>query len=155
MKKCKYCQSEIDSQAKICPNCRKKQGMPKWVIILIVIVAFMVIGSFGDDSSENKPTGETSVVEDITLLDGHTGKTDGNYTYEITGTIQNNKDRDYSYVQIQFYTYDKDGNMLDTCLANNSGLEANGKWKFTATCFFSDGNSKKVKSYKLKEITKW
>ncbi len=25
-KKCKYCQSEIDKKAKICPNCKKKQG---------------------------------------------------------------------------------------------------------------------------------
>ena len=28
MKKCKYCQSEIDSKAKLCPNCQKnKKGM--------------------------------------------------------------------------------------------------------------------------------
>ena len=25
-KVCKYCKSEIDAKAKICPNCRKKQG---------------------------------------------------------------------------------------------------------------------------------
>ena len=37
-KKCKYCQSEIDKKAKICPNCRKKQGMPKWLIAIIVVV---------------------------------------------------------------------------------------------------------------------
>lgn len=26
MKKCKYCQTEIDRKAKVCPNFRKKQG---------------------------------------------------------------------------------------------------------------------------------
>lgn len=25
-KLCKYCQTEIPAKAKICPNCRKKQG---------------------------------------------------------------------------------------------------------------------------------
>lgn len=26
VKKCKHCQSDIPKKAKICPNCRKKQG---------------------------------------------------------------------------------------------------------------------------------
>lgn len=45
MKKCKYCQTEIDSKAKICPNCKKKQGKPKWLIVLIVIIAIMIIAA--------------------------------------------------------------------------------------------------------------
>ena len=34
-------------------------------------------------------------------------------------------------------------------------MEANGKWKFTASCFFENVNSGDVKSYKIKEITQW
>lgn len=157
MKKCKHCQSEIDDKAKICPKCRKKQGLPTWLIVILVIFGLIVISSvFGgeSESGENKPTG-TTTTEEITLLEGHSGRVDSDYSYDITGSLKNNTDRDYSYVQVEFYTYDKDGNLLETCLGNNSGLEANGTWKFTASCFFGNGNADDVKSYKLKEITKW
>lgn len=158
MKKCKHCQSEIDDKAKICPNCRKKQGMPVWLIVILVIVGISVLGSaFGGDSSsdENKPSGSTNPKEELVLLDGHKGQRDGDYTYEVIGSIKNNTDKEYSYVAVEFYAYDADGNMLDTCIANNSGLEANGTWKFRASCWLTDGNAKQVKSYKLKEITGW
>lgn len=156
MKKCKYCQSDIDPKAKICPNCKKKQGMPKWAIILIVIVVIGVLGSaLGGSGSEANEKNPTSTAEALTLLDGHSGYVDSKYSYKITGTIKNNKDKEYSYVQVEFYTYDNAGNLLDTCLANNSGLGANETWKFEASCFFGNGNASDVASYKLKEITKW
>lgn len=48
MKKCKHCQTEIDKKAKVCPNCRKKQGMPVWLIVVIVFVGIGIIGgAFG------------------------------------------------------------------------------------------------------------
>lgn len=54
MKKCKYCKIDIDSKAKICPNCKKKQGMPVWKIVLIVFGVLFVIGLFGgEDNSAN------------------------------------------------------------------------------------------------------
>lgn len=158
MKKCKHCQTEIDSKAKVCPNCRKKQGMPTFLIIILVIVGVIIIGGIaGGNSDENdsKASGTTTSVEDLTLLDGHTGKVESEYSYLITGTIKNNKNKEYSYVSVEFYTYDSEGNLLDTCWTNNSGLEANGTWKFEASCFFSNGNAKAVASYKLKEIDKW
>ena len=130
-------------------------------ILIGVGVFFLLIMMFGGESSEtegskeNEKTGTTTTVEKFSLLDGHSGAAKSAYSYEISGTIKNNKDKEYSYVQIEFYTYDADGNMLDTCLANNSGLEANGTWKFTASCFFGDENANQVASYKLKEITGW
>lgn len=54
-KKCKHCQSDIPKKAKVCPNCRKKQGgIGKW--IAIAIVAFIVIGSLGSSGEDNVPT---------------------------------------------------------------------------------------------------
>ncbi|MBQ6687375.1 MAG: hypothetical protein IJN03_02510 [Bacilli bacterium] len=157
MKKCKHCQTEIDTKAKVCPNCRKKQGIPTVLIVILVIIGIIVISSIASSGSddESKASGNTTTVEDLTLLDGHTGKVDSEYSYIITGTIKNNKDKDFSYVSVEFYTYDSDGNLLDTCWGNNSGLEANGTWKFEASCFFSNGNASDVASYKLKEIDKW
>lgn len=120
-----------------------------------MVLLFFWLSSGDNSDSGDKPTGSTSNSEKISLLGGHTGKVESEYSYEITGTLQNNTDKDFSYVQVEFYAYDSDGNLLDTCLDNNSGMEANGKWKFTASCFFENANSGDVKSYKIKEITQW
>lgn len=71
-KKCKHCQSDIPKKAKVCPNCRKKQGgIFKW--ILIVIVALIIIGSVGGNedkptkvsSNTNEPTANTATSETV------------------------------------------------------------------------------------------
>ncbi len=59
---CKHCRSEIPKKAKICPNCRKKQGGKlKWIVIAILAIA--VIGSAfgGGDSEQATKTGEVAV----------------------------------------------------------------------------------------------
>jgi len=158
VKKCKHCQTEIDSNAKICPNCKKKQGMPKWAIVLIVIISLGVIrsmagGSTDDNSNENNNhnTGTTTIEEKFTLEEGHTGSPDDmNFAYYIEGYIKNNKEKDYSYISVTFTAYDSEGNTLGSCLDNNSGLEANGRWKFKAMCLDDVEN---IASYKLDEIT--
>lgn len=51
---CKYCQTEIPKKAKICPNCKKKQGPKVGLIIAIVVVLLVIIGvagGGGDDKS--------------------------------------------------------------------------------------------------------
>jgi RNA polymerase subunit RPABC4/transcription elongation factor Spt4 len=67
-KTCKYCQSEIDKKAKICPNCRKKQGGNiKWIVAVIVaIIIINAIANGGDDtetSNANSSTAETKSIE--------------------------------------------------------------------------------------------
>lgn len=68
-KVCKHCQSEIPKKAKVCPQCRKKQGGGmKW--ILIVLIAFGLIGALADGDEENVPdnteiNAEESVQEEI------------------------------------------------------------------------------------------
>lgn len=157
MKKCKYCQSEIDEKAKVCPKCGKKQGFPIWLIVVIVIVVIAIIGGLGSNSSDNEAEEKTGTTtekkEDVVLEDGHTGSLDeyGAFYY-IEGYIKNNSDKDYSYIGVEFTTYDSEGNTLGTCIDNNSSLEANGRWKFKAIC---TDDVKNIASYKLKDITKY
>lgn len=58
MKKCKYCKTEIDKKAKICPNCRKSQssfikilGIALGLFIIIIGIAAL---SGGSDEDNNK-----------------------------------------------------------------------------------------------------
>lgn len=59
-KLCKHCQTEIPKKAKVCPNCRKKQGGKlKWIII--AIIALILIGSMAGGSEDEKSNvGETT-----------------------------------------------------------------------------------------------
>lgn len=42
MKKCKYCKSEIDAEAKVCPVCHKTLSMSLAGIIVTLFIAFIV-----------------------------------------------------------------------------------------------------------------
>ena len=70
-KTCKYCQTEIPKKAKICPNCKKKQGPKVWLIVLIVIVVLGIIGaaSGGSDSSSSSSSSSTSSTTATTKED--------------------------------------------------------------------------------------
>ena len=57
MKKCKHCKTEIDKKAKICPNCKKKQGgIGKFIIIGIVAIFIIAIATSGNDESNTSNT---------------------------------------------------------------------------------------------------
>ena len=53
MKKCKYCQKEIDAKAKVCPYCKKKQKhIGRWIllsVLVVLILAAMFSGKEEDD----------------------------------------------------------------------------------------------------------
>lgn len=77
MKKCKHCQSEIDEKAKVCPKCQKKQGMPLWIKVLLVIIFLSVVGSCSsedENSSQNSNNSETK-QEVVTTTKDSTPKT--------------------------------------------------------------------------------
>ncbi len=66
MKKCKYCQTEIDSKAKVCPHCRKKQSnIQKWIIIgvVVILVVPFLIGVFADEPQTNDDNQNTTKVD--------------------------------------------------------------------------------------------
>ena len=64
-KLCKHCQTEIPKKAKVCPNCRKKQGgIGKWIIV--AVVAILLIGSMGgtdEDTGNDNSVNNSGTVE--------------------------------------------------------------------------------------------
>ena len=58
-KVCKHCQTEIPKKAKVCPNCRKKQGgILKWIVVVIVVID--VISSFAGGADEKEADNKTN-----------------------------------------------------------------------------------------------
>ncbi|WP_143330190.1 FxLYD domain-containing protein [Chromobacterium haemolyticum] len=50
----------------------------------------------------------------------------------VKGTLQNNSDKKYGYVQIEINLYDKDGNQVGSTMANVNNLAPGAKWKYEA-----------------------
>jgi len=128
-KLCKHCQTEIPKKAKVCPNCKKKQGgIAKWIIIGVIVLA--LFGSCGGDTSEDKKTNgitnttnmtdtnevdekESEVVEIIytpctvdemvTMLEENALKAESTYQdqyVEVTGNLSV-IDSDGSYISLE------------------------------------------------------
>lgn len=145
---------------------KKKKKMPTWLIIVLVVLGIAVIGNIissedteKNDSSENRTVKKeekrtTTKKEKFSVVEGtEKGYADDyGFAYYIEGTVKNNTDKKYSYIQISYNVYDADGNNLGSCLANNNNLAANETWKFKAIC---SGDTKNIASYKLDEITGW
>lgn len=109
-KLCKYCKTEIPKDAKICPNCRKKQKK-KWPIILIVVILlFALLGSCGEEE-ENSPkkTGEVETNSNT--------KEEAKNRFNV-GDVVETKDLKITFVSAGEYTSDnefiqpKDGNVF-------------------------------------------
>ena len=65
---------------------------------------------------------------------------DYNMGYYIEGTVNNNENKDYSYVQIEFVCYDSGGNNIGTALDNTNNLLANQTWKYKAMLIETDAD---------------
>lgn len=164
---CKKCGKEIAKIAVICPGCGakiKKPAYKKWWFWLIIIVFFAAVSSPSDttvttnESSNSNSNIQTDVKTPVQkkekfTLESHAGAYDeAGFAFYIEGIIKNNTNREYSYVQVTFNTYDKDGAQLGTAVANINNLEPNGIWKYKAIALTTSGE---IASYKLDEITGW
>lgn len=163
---CKTCGKEIAKNAKVCPNCGAKIKAPiykKWWFWIIIVVIIASATSNPADNTVNTGgnlNNNFQVQEDTKTpiqkkekftLESHSGAYDSaGFAFYIEGTIKNNTDKNYSYVQVTFNTYDKDGAQLGTALANINNLEANGIWRYKAMT-----TADNIASYKLAEITGW
>lgn len=81
-KKCKHCQSDIPKKAKVCPNCKKKQGgIVKWIIIAVVV--FGIIGAATGESGNEQENNTTNSVSSNTQNKNTQKPTPTEIAYEI------------------------------------------------------------------------
>ncbi len=63
-KVCKHCKTEIPYGAKVCPQCRKKQGgVLKWVIIAIVVIGIIGAAAGGGDDEPKEVSSTNSTTQ--------------------------------------------------------------------------------------------
>ena len=148
MKTCKDCGTEVSKSAKSCPKCGRKlknSGLRIFLGILIIFVGLAGIASGGEtEVTSNEATEKFTLVSDDMT-------TDSIGSCYIEGTIQNNTDKSYTYVDVRFNIYDAKGNQLGTAIDNINNLEPNATWKYKAIGLTTE----KVHSYKFVEITGW
>ncbi len=150
MKKCKYCQTEIDNKAKVCPNCKKKQShLVRWIVlgILAVIIIGAIIGGGGNKEDFQKEYKQNDVVTyknvkySITKVEKTKGSNeyfqakDGYEYVKVTIKIENNSDKKISYNALDFQMVNGDGveasvysiTAEDDVQLNSGELDAGGK----------------------------
>jgi len=75
---CKHCQTEISAKAKICPQCRKKQGMgliPKIFIGIFVLAIIGAVAGGGESDTSLKTNESVAAVEETTQAIVYTSTT--------------------------------------------------------------------------------
>ncbi|RKD22417.1 hypothetical protein SAMN02745883_00735 [Caminicella sporogenes DSM 14501] len=123
----------------------------KWLGIgFVVLVVIGAIAGGGDNNSTETPkteiqetstnkqpvqnneesTKQETKKPNLELIE-HTIKSDSFSKY-VVGTIKNNTDRKYGYVQVEINIYDKDGAQIGSTMDNINNLAPGATWKFKA-----------------------
>lgn len=69
------------------------------------------------------------------------------YSRYVVGTVKNNTNKEYGYVQVEINLYDESGAQVGSTLANANNLEAGGTWKFKAPIL-----EESAKTFKIKDV---
>ena len=150
-KQCKACQEKINKKATKCPHCGAKQGGLPTIVKVIIIVVVIFACVIGCMKSCANSTNETTPKEEKFTYTIDTQYNDM-FSYYIEGTVKNNKNKEYSYVSIEFVCYDIAGNNLGTALDNTNNLLGNQTWKYKAMFI---GSNEEVDHCDFHKISGW
>lgn len=102
-KKCKYCKTEIDKKAKICPSCKKKQSNPLKTILIVflVLIVLAAIGSNGSKEDTEKDSVSDSKSGNIVNNSVET-KTESNSSKQSKLTVEELKElcQEFDYKKV-------------------------------------------------------
>jgi hypothetical protein len=129
----------------------------KFIIGIFIVILFIlvIIGNYNPSNDTNKNLEKYNIQQkikpDLEVIKYQAYNSD--YSTYIGGTIQNNTDRTYSYVQISINLYDNAGNQIGSTMDNTNNLEPHGKWKFKALVYGIPPNQSF--RYKIMGVTGW
>lgn len=110
MKKCRYCKTEIDSKAKICPQCHKKQSNPlvRYLGLAIIIVGIIAIFSSVGGSSDEDGSKCYITLEEFNRIENGMTYEEVKEIVGCDGTV--NSDTEVMGTKMTIYSwYGKDG----------------------------------------------
>lgn len=125
-----------------------------WGIIIVVVIALAASGGdknkdqgSGTKDGKSTPAAADKVEKPDLEVINHSTESDSFATY-IVGSVKNNTNKQYKYVQVEVNLYDADGAQVGSTLANTNNLEPGGTWKFKTMA-----TTKDFASYKIKNVT--
>ena len=108
-------------------------GLPAALILLLAIVIVIVEDGAPPATTQRSAVRQEAAARkpDLELLEAKV-ESDGYGNRYIVGTIQNNSNKTYKYVQVNFNLYDDSEAQVGTAMDNTNNLEAGGTWKYKA-----------------------
>lgn len=117
----------------------KKPIWKRWWFWGCIVVILIIIAASGGGSKPASNTSQSSsqsqtmkpakpALPDLQLIESHTES--DSFARYVIGTVKNNTDHQYKYVQVEINLYDSSGAQVDSTLANANNLEPKGTWKF-------------------------
>lgn len=148
---CKYCKTEIDYTAKVCPQCRKRQSSVVKTIAIVVLILFLLSLFFGgsDDteqtSDENPKKVAGSASEEIEHEEVEDVAEDVENEFKV-GDIVETSDLKISFISAEEYTSDnqfiqpQDGNVFYEMVFEFENISENDQHisSYDFTCYADD-----------------
>lgn len=104
-KLCKHCQTEIPKKAKVCPNCRKKQGGIGKILIIIGVVMFLIgiIGGGSDDTEQPASDSNPQKVDTVEVSETETTVVKEVDNEFVVGDVVETSDLKISFLSVSEY----------------------------------------------------
>lgn len=131
------------------------------VVLVVVIIVGLIVFNSGKKNNNAQPadnsqsqtetqdtasSSEASLMSKVQIIESTLKTIDGDA--HIVGSVKNISNEKFTYFQIEFDLFDKDGVKIGYSNANVKNFEPGTTWDFDATCY-----NNKVTSFKTIDVT--